>query len=82
MATLFRTGLTLSNAVVMFNKFIVIQNREGVLFILTLNGTLIKEVYTPVVLGAENLLATGNSLILVGINGIVESLPLFTLLHS
>ncbi len=78
----FRTGLTLSNAVVAFNKFIIIQNRAGELFILALNGSLIKEVYTPIIPGAGNLLVTRNSLILVGINGIVESLPLFTLLHS
>lgn len=77
----FKTGLTLSNAVVVFNKFIIIQNRTGELFILTLNGSLIKEIYTPIVPGAGNLLATGNSLILVGVNGIIESLPLFTLLH-
>ncbi|WP_291999204.1 PQQ-binding-like beta-propeller repeat protein [Caldivirga sp.] len=78
----FKTGLTLSNAVIVLKKFIVIQNRSGELFILTLNGNLVKEVYTPVVPGPGNLLATGDSLILVGVNGIVESLPLFTLLHS
>jgi len=77
----FRTGPTLSNAVVVYGRYVLIQNREGELFVLTINGSLIKEVQTPVVPGAGNILATGNSVILVGINGVVESIPLFPLLH-
>lgn len=76
----FRTGFTISNAVVVLGRYVIIQNRTGALFVLTMNGVLIRVTQTPVIPGAGNLLATRNSIILVGVNGVIESLPLIPLI--
>ncbi|QIJ32900.1 PQQ-binding-like beta-propeller repeat protein [Acidianus sulfidivorans JP7] len=71
----FYTGFTTSNVDIARGK-ILIQNRTGTLFVLSLNGTLIKEIETPVSPGPGNIIVTYNSIILVGVNGIIDVLPI------
>ncbi|ARM76703.1 PQQ-binding-like beta-propeller repeat protein [Acidianus manzaensis] len=71
----FNTGFTTSNVDIAYGK-VLIQNRTGTLFVLSLNGSLIKEIQTPVSPGPGNILVTYNSIILVGVNGIIDVLPI------
>ncbi|BFH72802.1 PQQ-binding-like beta-propeller repeat protein [Sulfurisphaera javensis] len=71
----FYTGFTTSNVNIVKGR-IIIQNQQGILFVLNLNGKLIKKIITPVLPGPGNILVTLNSVILVGVNGIIDSIPL------
>jgi outer membrane protein assembly factor BamB len=68
------TGPTTSN-VNIYNNKIIIQNATGTLFIIN-NGTIEEEIQLNVMPGPGNILITRNSIILVGLNGEIESLPL------
>ncbi|MFP3218861.1 MAG: pyrrolo-quinoline quinone, partial [Acidianus sp.] len=74
----FKTGFTVDNPEIYEGK-IIIQNASGYLFVLSYQGNLLKGFQTPVMPGPGNMLLTCNSLILVGVNGIVDSLPLYCL---
>jgi len=50
--------------------------------VLKLNGQMVKSVLTPVMPGPGNLLVTQNSVIMVGINGIVDVIPIYALTGS
>lgn len=56
----FKTGFTTSNVDIAHEK-VLIQNRTGTLFVLTINGSLVKEIQTPVEPGPGNILVTRNS---------------------
>ncbi|WP_338602092.1 PQQ-binding-like beta-propeller repeat protein [Sulfolobus tengchongensis] len=71
----FKTGPTLSNVDIVRN-LILIQNSHGTLYILNLKGELIKQIITPVQPGPGNIIVTLNSIILVGINGVIDTIPL------
>jgi len=72
----YKTGFTTSNVDIIKGKYVVIQNETGYLFVFTLSGKLVKLVKTPVMPGPGNLLVTLNSLILVGVNGIIDVIPI------
>ena len=68
------TGPTTSN-IDIYNNYVMIQNSTGTLFIIN-NGKITEETQLGVMPGPGNLLITRNSIILVGINGEIESIPL------
>jgi len=70
-----KTGFTTSNVDIIKGKYVVIQNETGCLFVFTLSG-LVKLIKTPVMSGPVNLLVTLNSLFLVGVNGIIDVIPI------
>jgi outer membrane protein assembly factor BamB len=78
----FLTGPTVSNVDIAYNSYILIQSREGTLYVLKLNGQMVKSVLTPVIPGPGNLLVTQNSVIMVGINGIIDVIPIYALTGS
>lgn len=71
----YNTGFTTSNVDITLGK-ILIQNRSGTLFVLNMDGSLVKEIQTPVQAGPGNILVTFNSIILVGVNGIIDVIPI------
>ncbi|ABW00987.1 PQQ-like beta-propeller repeat protein [Caldivirga maquilingensis] len=77
----FKTGPTLST-VGIIGDYIIIQNRTGEMFVLSLNGDLIKTIITPVIPGPGSPLITKNSVIIAGLNGIIDSIPLYIVLHT
>lgn len=78
----FLTGPTVSNVDIVYNSYILIQSREGTLYVLKLNGHMVKSVLTPVIPGPGNLLVTRNSVIMVGLNGIIDVIPIYALIGS
>ncbi len=71
----YKTGFTTSNVDIIKGKYVVIQIETGCLFVFTLSG-LVKLIKTPVMPGPGNLLVTLNSLILEGVNGIIDVIPI------
>lgn len=69
------TGFTVSNVDVIHGK-ILIENAKGILFVLSTDGEVVKKVVTPVMPGPGDILITYNSVILVGVNGVIDSIPL------
>ncbi|BCU71564.1 PQQ-binding-like beta-propeller repeat protein [Stygiolobus caldivivus] len=78
----FYTGPTVSNVDIVYGKYIIIQSRSGELYVLKLNGQLVKTVLTPVIPGPGNLLLTKNSLVMVGLNGLIDVVPVYALIGS
>ncbi|BDC19529.1 hypothetical protein HS5_24190 [Acidianus sp. HS-5] len=74
----FHTGFTVDNPEI-YEGNVIIQNASGYLFVISSQGSLLKGLQTPVMPGAGNMLITCNSLILVGVNGIIDALPLYCL---
>ncbi len=74
----FHTGFTVDNPEI-YDDNIIIQNATGYLFVISQEGSLIKGLQTPVMPGPGNMMLTCNSLVLVGVNGIIDSLPLYCL---
>ncbi|EZQ10587.1 MULTISPECIES: PQQ-binding-like beta-propeller repeat protein [Acidianus] len=72
----FYTGPTTANANILEGKYVVILNGQGELFVLSLNGTFVKEINTEIMSGPGNVIVTNNTLILWGLNGIIETIPI------
>jgi outer membrane protein assembly factor BamB len=71
----YHTGPTPSNVDVV-DGMVLIQNGTGTLFVLSQHGTLIKEIQLKAMPGAGNLLVTDNSVVVVGVNGEVQAIPI------
>lgn len=76
----YTTGFTTDNVDIVKGK-VLIQNQQGLLFVFNLNGKLIKKILTPVMPGPGNILITFNSVILVGVNGIIDSIPIESIIN-
>ncbi|BFI76063.1 PQQ-binding-like beta-propeller repeat protein [Sulfurisphaera ohwakuensis] len=76
----FTTGFTTSNVDIVKGR-VLIQNQQGILFVLSIEGKLIKKILTPVMPGPGNILVTLNSVILVGVNGVIDSIPIQSIMY-
>lgn len=75
----FRTGPTSGNANIIGNHIFIV-NSTGTLFVLDLNGALYKSLNVGIPYGPSDVIEAGNKIVLYGINGRIESIPLASIL--